>query len=218
MSLLARKKFVCIGRRDCKKWSQISMRMFFFTSRIQCNGIYLKKPRQRFLDAFNDSFFNSFEETIVNIERISRGILREVDLSSKAEIREIKSTADALRADMRVVLLEIKERKQEDKRHLEEQRRRETEQHEREERLRAVHGQDLQESLKALLFKHLRDGLIYVATLRPLSSGKAIDEGLRGLSKKLFPMLTSVGPGIQGPAFVKSTEDVYVQGKNRVCG
>lgn len=90
---------------------------------------YLKKPRNRFLDSFNENFNDHFEDLLVSIENISKGILREVNLSSKAEIRQTKSTTDFLaasQANTRVSFDNI-ERKVEDTKHSTEQLRRELE-------------------------------------------------------------------------------------------
>jgi len=55
---------------------------------------YQKKPKYKIQDALRENFYEHFEDIILNIERLSRDVLREANLSSMAETRQIGVTAD----------------------------------------------------------------------------------------------------------------------------
>src|SRR5690349_24738863 len=55
---------------------------------------YQKRVRSHIRDAFRQNFFDKFESTIVNIQNLSQDLLREANVSSMAEIRQVRLTTE----------------------------------------------------------------------------------------------------------------------------
>jgi hypothetical protein len=55
---------------------------------------YLKKPRLKLRDAFRENFYEQFDDMIVTIQDHSRDVLREANLSSMAETKQIRLTVE----------------------------------------------------------------------------------------------------------------------------
>ncbi|EPE33341.1 hypothetical protein GLAREA_06353 [Glarea lozoyensis ATCC 20868] len=55
---------------------------------------YQKRSRTHFREAFRQNFNDKFESTIVNIQNLSLDVLREANVSSMAETRQIRLTAE----------------------------------------------------------------------------------------------------------------------------
>jgi hypothetical protein len=55
---------------------------------------YQKKPKYKLRDAFRENFYEHFEESTINIEKLSLDVLREANLSSMAETRQIGLTTN----------------------------------------------------------------------------------------------------------------------------
>jgi hypothetical protein len=55
---------------------------------------YLKKPRLKLRDSFRENFYHQFEDMIVAIQDHSRNVLREANLISMAETRQIRLTVE----------------------------------------------------------------------------------------------------------------------------
>ncbi|KAE9365611.1 hypothetical protein N431DRAFT_519116 [Stipitochalara longipes BDJ] len=63
---------------------------------------YQKKPRLKLRDSFRENFYDHFEETIINIQDLSRDVLREANLSSMAETRHVRLTTDDTIVELRL--------------------------------------------------------------------------------------------------------------------
>ena len=63
---------------------------------------YLKKPRLKLRDAFRETFYEQFEDTIGVIQDCSKDVLREANLSSMAETKQIGSTVEDIRKQLRL--------------------------------------------------------------------------------------------------------------------
>lgn len=65
---------------------------------------YQKKPRYKLRDAFRETFFEQFEDQILNIENMSLSVLREANLSSMAKTKHIGLTADSMNRRLEQVM------------------------------------------------------------------------------------------------------------------
>jgi len=63
---------------------------------------YQKKPRLKLRDTLRENFYNQFEDRIVNIQDLSRDVLREANLSSMAETRQVRLTTDDTLVELRM--------------------------------------------------------------------------------------------------------------------
>lgn len=63
---------------------------------------YQKKPRLKLRDAFRENFYDHFEDMIVNIQGLSRDVLREANLSSMAETRHVRLITDDTLMELRL--------------------------------------------------------------------------------------------------------------------
>lgn len=63
---------------------------------------YQKKPRHKLGDAFRENFYEHFEDMILNIQDLSRDVLRQANLSSMAETRQIGLIADRTLEELRI--------------------------------------------------------------------------------------------------------------------
>ncbi|KAF8846683.1 hypothetical protein BDZ45DRAFT_608575, partial [Acephala macrosclerotiorum] len=62
---------------------------------------YLKKPRLKLRDAFRENFYEQFEDLIVTIQDHSKDVLREANLSSMAETKQIRKTTEDILKEFR---------------------------------------------------------------------------------------------------------------------
>lgn len=63
---------------------------------------YLKKPRLKLRDAFRENFFEQFEDMIVTIQDHSKAVLREANLTSMAETKQIRVTTEDILHEVRI--------------------------------------------------------------------------------------------------------------------
>lgn len=85
-----------------KKVADLYAHVFLFLNDMM--DWYMQKRRSRFVDSFNEKFFQKFEAEIENIRRKSDLIKRRATQNIAAEIRVGRLTAEGIQQDIRVGL------------------------------------------------------------------------------------------------------------------
>jgi hypothetical protein len=126
---------------------------------------YQKKPRLKLRDAFRENFYDQFEEMIVNIQDLSRDVLREASLSSMAETRQVRLTTDHTLVELRLgqvdtrISIDGMNRKQSEVKHQLEQLRLDVQREGEERRQLEINGPRWLEEFRNSLFSQIASGV-----------------------------------------------------------